>query len=264
MRTTFFLFPKLPAELRITIYGFALQDEYDLLDFCPARKIKFHEFDPSTGSISIKMSQPYPKLLAVNRETRCETAKLCKYDWMTILATPRRLDGTSGTPRFELAINFNKDHILILKGFLAQDPHFSIWRNETDSIEHFRLKMFTQLFPPSTLNRIKQISVQVLRPPKELRIEGNARWRGQGLELFHPGALERVILVSLNETHQIAHAFVQSYLERHWMENGGRIQPPVVESVRNGFMENWRYMTENLVHRGRSPGVTNRVLTADC
>lgn len=176
MLTTFPMFPKLPAELRLAIYGFALQDEYDELNFLPAIKIEFHNFDPSIGSISVRISQPYPTLLAVNRETRSETAKNYKYDWMTVNATTQGHKRVPGTPRSEVAIDFNKDHVLVLERFLAKDPHHSIWRNQTLSIEHFRLKLFTQLLPTSSLNRMKQISIQVLRPPAGLRGEGNACW----------------------------------------------------------------------------------------
>ncbi|OAL55477.1 hypothetical protein IQ07DRAFT_675781 [Pyrenochaeta sp. DS3sAY3a] len=265
MLTTFPMFPKLPAELRSAIYGFALQDEHDQVKFLPARKIEFYKFDPSIGSISVRISQPYPKLLAVNRETRSETAKIYKYGWMTVNATPRGQNAVSGTPRFEVAIDFNKDHVLILDRFLAKDPHHSIWRNQTLSIEHYRLKLFTQLLPVSTINRMKQISIQVLRPHiEEHHGEGGALWRGEGLEVFRHGALERVILVGLSVYHEMAQDHVQDYLERHWVTDGRRTQPPLVKGRQFKFIDNWLYMNENLTQGSRPRNPFDRDLTLNC
>jgi hypothetical protein len=99
MPTTFHPFPDLTAELRSSIWKFALQNDKAHRIAQAGRAIQVFNYDPSGGTITVAISIPYPLLFTVSREARYEAAKLDGCKWMTVHARYRGREGTSNIPR---------------------------------------------------------------------------------------------------------------------------------------------------------------------
>ncbi|KAF1944432.1 hypothetical protein EJ02DRAFT_100612 [Clathrospora elynae] len=230
MAATFRPFLELPAELRGSIWAYALEDEKEAHPATQGKRtIILYNYEPSVGSISVKASGPYPTLFSVNREARYEAAKLASCDWVTVHARYCPSGEVSECSSFKLCTNFRKDTIYLPEIFLGLGQRAS-WTSETNTPEHYHLKTLGRLLETSAINKIEHLSVSIKPPAAGPRyLEHDAWWRGEGLEIFCLGDLQDVHLFSIKEDHvQWAKLIVEDYLQFHWVEDGWKTARPEV------------------------------------
>jgi hypothetical protein len=95
----FHLFPQLPAELRLQIWTFALQEDTELVQ---SRNITIYKF---TNTFKIRLSRRYHTLFAVNQESRFEAAKVLGGEWVVL--------AKSTCKTLQVYINFDFDFVLL-------------------------------------------------------------------------------------------------------------------------------------------------------
>lgn len=102
---TFHRFPQLPAELRVQVWAFALQQDSRNV---PRRNISIYQHKDLPR---VNISKRYPRTFAVNRESRYETSRLLGGEWI-------QLNGGTETrkTKSQAYINFDTDFVL-LRGF---------------------------------------------------------------------------------------------------------------------------------------------------
>jgi hypothetical protein len=236
MATTLHLFPELPAELRASIWRFALQNEKVHCDAQAGRAIQLLNYDPSAGTIAAAVSIPYPVLFTVNREARYEAAKQNGCEWMTVHARYRGCEGTSTYPSFKICINFHRDLIYVPKSFLKLQ-HRNAWVGVNRTPEQYHLQTLVRLLDSEATRNVQHISVST--PVIGLYRIGDWRmydhrvgpwWKGEGLELFHAGSLKSVHVFSMKRGHvEWAKSQVENYLRYNWggVDFGERNMPTV-------------------------------------
>jgi hypothetical protein len=225
MPTTFHPFPDLTAELRSSIWKFALQNDKAHRNAQAGRAIQLFNYDPSGDTIAVAISIPYPLLFTVSREARYEAAKLDGCKWMTVHTRYRGREGISTYPSFSICMKFSRDLIYIPRNFLKFKQR-NAWLGKTETPEHFHIRTLGRLLHPESVCKIQRISVST--PPKGPYNFGDWRelyggkypwWRGEGLTLFRRGSLRSVHLFSMKRSHLLwAKLQVENYLQHYWVE----------------------------------------------
>ncbi|OAL55402.1 hypothetical protein IQ07DRAFT_639086 [Pyrenochaeta sp. DS3sAY3a] len=95
----FHLFPQLPAELRLQIWTFALQQDTELVQ---SRNVTIYKF---TNTFQIRLSRRYHALFAVNQESRYEAARVLGGEWVVLVK--------SISKTLQVYINFDFDFVLL-------------------------------------------------------------------------------------------------------------------------------------------------------
>lgn len=193
MATAFPHFNELPAELRSRIWEYALHDEYGALGGSD-RIIEFYDYDRAS-SVTFALSRQYPSLFFVSRETRYEAAKLDGGEWMPVYLDCNEAKDSFTDVAFEVWINFRRDTINLSERFTNVSSTL-VWHEFRISVEQYRLQWLASLLDHTTLQKIRNFRLSVSRPPVARRLENEAWWRGEGLELFAPSVLKRVTIVT--------------------------------------------------------------------
>jgi hypothetical protein len=97
----FHLFPKLPAELRVRIWEFAFQADAEL--HTTRRNITISKIK---GRFRVTMSQRYPNLFAVSRESRYEASRIFGGERIVLQNGPK-------SKKLQIYVDFGKDTVLL-------------------------------------------------------------------------------------------------------------------------------------------------------
>ncbi|KAF2633474.1 hypothetical protein BU25DRAFT_416679 [Macroventuria anomochaeta] len=213
------------CQLRATIWSLSIRQEHvskHYGDRCHFdRRIEFHNHDPATDSISVTLSRPYPTLFAVCREARYEAAKLMGCTWVPVNGRYNSPTEPAHITQFEICINFKLDTINLRTRFLTPPPQGSL--TVRPNPQQYRLDTLARLLDSDTLQRIERIVINAQPPASQHRLEIDAWWKGEGLEIFCPGRLKRVIVITRGDSDRASRDY------SHWLE----------VAVRDGVHDRW-------------------------
>ncbi|KAF2128973.1 hypothetical protein P153DRAFT_357454 [Dothidotthia symphoricarpi CBS 119687] len=236
MASTFHDFSRLSAELRASVWKYALDCETHSDEPLPGRAIEFLDYDPSAGTIAVSISSPYPVLFAVNREARYESAKIQGGEWVPVHVNHASYTGTSRDNGFDICINFSIDNIELSERFLSANMRDS-WSVGMPTPENYRLNVLSQILDLDKFKKIETLVISANPPGSAHRLETNAWWRGEGLGTFYPGHLKNVI-VSITAQHNHKsdiqdyavwlQSILEDELEKRWVIDGWESHHPVV------------------------------------
>ncbi|KAH6642607.1 hypothetical protein C7974DRAFT_105215 [Boeremia exigua] len=215
MAAQFDAFPSLSAELRATIWSLAARDEHNG-KHCDGRQIELYNHDPDTESVSVAISSPYPTLFAVCREARYEVAKTTQCKWISIFArsnSPIESDHTTG---FEICINFVLDTINLRTRFATPLLRTPLTIRPTQ--EQRQLEALARLLDYRTIQRIERIAMDAEPPIAPYRLDFDAWWKGEGLELFCFGRLQSVTISTREKSEHCSKDYAR------WLEAAVRDQ----------------------------------------
>jgi hypothetical protein len=228
MAVAFQRFDELPAELRARIWEHSLYNEYNELDGSD-RTVELYNYDRAS-SVSFAISRRYPCLFSINREARYEGAKLDGGEWTPIYLRNSEHEDYATDVALELSINFRRDTIFLSERFIDVSATL-IWNRFGASVQQYRLQWLTSLLDHSTLQKIQNLQLSVCRPSEALRLKNDAWWRGEGLDLFAPGVLKTVaILTTADDLSLWTKGVVRDNLENIWGSDEDIGELPLVQA----------------------------------
>ncbi|KAJ4990605.1 hypothetical protein SVAN01_03836 [Stagonosporopsis vannaccii] len=231
MSTHFESFISLPAELRTTIWRFALQQEQGNGN-CTGRQIELYHYHPEIGNVSIAISRPYPTVFAVSREARYESARAMNCQWAPVYPPDSSTAAQSHKIQFVVCFNFKLDTVSLRTRFLA--PPLQVLLPGLPTPEQYRLEVFARLLKYETLQCIESIVIDAQPPARSCRLDLNAWWKGEGLEIFSFGRLETVTVITRERSENSSRdyprwleAAVRDEVHDRWAERGETYEPRV-------------------------------------
>jgi len=231
MAARFESFTSLPAELRATIWHLAIRQE-EGNEERTGRQIELYHYAPETATISVAISCPYPTLFAVCHEARYESAKAMDCRWVAVYARYNSPTERCQTTRLEICINFKMDTINIRARFIA--PPLRSFLPLRPSPEQHRLEMFAQLLEYQTIQCIECITVDSQPPSPSCRLNFDAWWKGEGLEIFSYGRLRSISIMTTERSESSSRdylrwleAAVRDEVHDRWTERGQADEPRV-------------------------------------
>lgn len=232
MSTQFESFTSLSAELRATIWRLALRQELGT-ENGTGRQIEFNHYHPESESISIAISCRYPTLFAVCCEARYESAKAMNCTWIPVYARYNSLTEPNQTTRFEICINFKLDTITLRDRFMAPLSQGPLVVRPTR--EQHQLETLACLLDYQIMKRIECVGIDAQPPPASRRLDFDAWRKGEGLEIFCPGRLRRVSIITRTRSESSSkdysrwlEAAVKDEIHDRWAERG-QVDEPRVE-----------------------------------
>jgi hypothetical protein len=199
MSTHFDYFTRLSAELRAMIWRLALEQEHEsehhVHSRTAGRHIELYHYDPMKDSISVAISRPYPRLFAVDREARYEAARFMDATWVPLKTSCRSPLEPTSTSRLEICISFKLDTIIIRTRFLSSNS-LRDWLPVCPTLEQCRLETLAHILDHDTIQRIQSIAIDAEPPTSARRLDIDAWWEGEGMDIFCPGQLRHIMLVT--------------------------------------------------------------------
>jgi hypothetical protein len=185
------LFPKLPGELRILVWQFALDNEN-----CPeGRIVELHTCDPANRTVSIAISHTYPSLFGVSKEARAEAIKA---DGSEMVELGSGYSAKPGEAPTQVCLNFEKDTLFMSIRFEKPATEYFV------GMKH-RFAVFSTMLQPRAVRKITKLMMSVHR---------DTHSDGSGLEFLSGGALGKVTLLSPESTYApIGQRTVQGYVK---------------------------------------------------
>lgn len=231
MPARFESFANLPAELRATIWRLAFRLEEENEEHT-GRQIELYNYAPETATISVAISRPYTTLLAVCHEARYESVKAVDCKWAAVYARYNSPTERYQKTRLEICVNFKLDTINIRARFLA--PPLCSLLPVRLTPEQYRLELFARLFEYQTIQCIECITVDSQPPAASCRLNFDAWWKGEGLEIFSYGRLRSISIMTTERSESSSRdylrwleAAVKDEVHDRWTERGQADEPRV-------------------------------------
>ncbi|CAG5154045.1 uncharacterized protein ALTATR162_LOCUS3440 [Alternaria atra] len=245
MATVFQFFPDLPAELRVSVWHVALEDDYDDLNGRD-RIIELHTYNPTFKRIAASVSRRYPTLFEVNREARYEAAKAGGGEGVTAKTRFNGRKEPEHTTSFSIYINCLHDIVFISERFISYEPSCEHLRHHrVNKTEETSEQLFISILPDSVLKKILYLLLTIVNEAKH----GRAPYKGKYLELFT--ALKRLHLFAhtLHDHSVRTRQVIEAHVYKVW-ESDHSWTPYVSDSLGplNGHPEHhktltWMYVT---------------------